>query len=372
MSPSQNVSLLFLLHFLALIVFAQQTAEAKRLAENEISKKNSSISAFFVFGDSTVDAGNNNYIQTISRSNFPPYGKDLPDHIATGRFTNGKLVTDFLSSYAGIKDMIPPYLDPTLTVDDLKTGVCFASAGTGFDPLTAQINVVIPIQNQLKYFKEYKSRMEVEIGKEKTRRLINKALFVISAGTNDFMVNYYGPMQTRSRTYNISSYQDFILHQALELTQALLKMGSKKIAFVGLPPIGCVPAVITLNSDNALTHRACIQRFSDVARRYNTLLQIKLAALQKQITPSANVLYIDIYNPIDRMVRNPQQFGFEIVNLGCCGSGMVEFSVLCNSYSSVCSDDSKYLFWDSIHPTQAAYYSVYLGLRPVIDRFMKD
>lgn len=99
MSPSQNVSLLFLLHFLALIVFVQQTAEAKRLAENEISKKNSSVSAFFVFGDSTVDAGNNNYIQTISRSNFPPYGKDLPDHIATGRFTNGKLVTDFLCKY---------------------------------------------------------------------------------------------------------------------------------------------------------------------------------------------------------------------------------------------------------------------------------
>ena len=50
-------------------------------------------------------------------------------------------VCESAASYAGIKDMIPPYLDPTLTVDDLKTGVCFASAGTGFDPLTAQINV---------------------------------------------------------------------------------------------------------------------------------------------------------------------------------------------------------------------------------------
>ncbi|KAG6392013.1 hypothetical protein SASPL_146215 [Salvia splendens] len=308
MSPSQNVSLLFFLHFLALIVFAQQTAEAKRLAEKEITKKNSSISAFFVFGDSTVDAGNNNYIQTISRSNFPPYGKDLPDHIATGRFTNGKLVTDFLSSYAGIKDLIPPYLDPTLTVDDLETG------GAGE---------------------------------------------LVTAGGEDEEVGGAAAFGGEGAAAAVGR-------------RALLKMGAKKIAFVGLPPFGCVPAVITLNSDNALTHRACIQRFSDVARRYNTLLQIKLAALQKKITPAANVLYIDIYNPIDRMVRNPQQFGFENVNLGCCGSGMVEFSVLCNSYSSVCSDDSKYLFWDSIHPTQAAYYSVYLGLRPVIDRFMKD
>ncbi|KAL1560297.1 GDSL esterase/lipase-like protein [Salvia divinorum] len=361
MSPSgsfRTVWVLFLVHF------TLQTAETRRL-----SAINSTTSAFFVFGDSTVDSGNNNYIQTISRSNFPPYGKDLPDHIATGRFTNGKLVTDFLSSYAGIKDLIPPYLDPTLTLDDLKTGVCFASAGTGFDPLTAQINVVIPIQKQLKYFKEYKSRMEVEIGKEKTARLINSAFFLISAGTNDFMVNYYGPTQIRSKTYNISGYQDFILQQAQQLIQGLLGLGARKIAFVGLPPIGCVPAVITLNSDNALAHRGCIQRLSAVARRYNALLKFKLAAIQKQ-APAATIVYVDIFNPIDRMVRNPQQFGFENVNLGCCGSGIIEFSVLCNPLSPVCSDNSKYLFWDSVHPTQAAYYYVFLGLRPLVDRFM--
>ncbi|XP_047968565.1 GDSL esterase/lipase At5g45960-like [Salvia hispanica] len=367
MSPSglfQTVSMLFLVHFVVLLVFTLQTAEARSLAAI-----NSSISAFFIFGDSTADSGNNNYIPTISRSNFPPYGKDLPDHISTGRFTNGKLVTDYLSSYAGIKDMIPPYLDPTLTVDDLKTGVCFASAGTGFDPLTAQINGVIPIQKQLKYFKEYKSRMELEIGKEKTRRLISSAFFLISAGTNDFMINYYGPTKIRSKTYNISAYQDFILQQGQQLIQGLLELGARKIAFVGLPPIGCVPAVITLFSDNALTHRGCIQRLSAVASRYNTLLRSKLAALQKQ-TPAATIVYLDIFNPIDRMVSNPQQFGFENVNRGCCGTGTIELAVLCNSLSPVCLDDAKYLFWDSVHPTQAAYYSIFLGLRPLVDRFM--
>lgn len=61
--------------------------------------RNGSVSAFFVFGDSTVDSGNNNFIKTISKSNFPPYGKDLPNHIPTGRFTNGRLATDFLGNY---------------------------------------------------------------------------------------------------------------------------------------------------------------------------------------------------------------------------------------------------------------------------------
>ncbi|KAI3456200.1 hypothetical protein Pfo_012863 [Paulownia fortunei] len=366
-SPSSSfraVPVHFLLLFL-LLVFSH-IAETRNLAQQ--SPLNSSIPAFFVFGDSTVDSGNNDYIKTVTKSNFPPYGKDFPNHIPTGRFTNGRLVTDFLASYVGIKDYLPPYLDPTLSLDDLKTGVCFASAGTGFDPLTAQLSGVIPIQKQLKYFKEYKSRMELYIGKESTRNLISKAVFLISAGTNDFIVNYYGA-PIRRQTYTISTYQDFILQLGQQFVQGLLKMGVRKIAFVGLPPIGCVPAVITMNSDNAFTDRGCIERLSSVARDYNRLLQSKLTAMQSH---GAKIIYVEIYKPIDDMIKNPQQFGFENVDRGCCGSGMIEASFLCNSYSVVCSDDSKYVFWDAVHPTEAAYYNVFQAVRPLIDHFSKD
>ena len=57
---------------------------------------NNKVSASFVFGDSTVDPGNNNYVKTFFRSNFPPYGKDFKDQTPTGRFTNGKLSTDLI------------------------------------------------------------------------------------------------------------------------------------------------------------------------------------------------------------------------------------------------------------------------------------
>jgi hypothetical protein len=55
-----------------------------------------SVPALYIFGDSTVDPGNNNGLETIFRSKFPPYGRDFVDHKPTGRFTNGKLVTDML------------------------------------------------------------------------------------------------------------------------------------------------------------------------------------------------------------------------------------------------------------------------------------
>lgn len=51
----------------------------------------------------------------------------------------------FEASYAGVKDSVPAYLDPTLTIENLMTGVSFASAGTGFDPMTTKLSVSFSI-----------------------------------------------------------------------------------------------------------------------------------------------------------------------------------------------------------------------------------
>ncbi|GFP82989.1 GDSL esterase/lipase at5g18430 [Phtheirospermum japonicum] len=53
--------------------------------------------AFFVFGDSLVDNGNNNYLATTARADSPPYGVDYPSHRPTGRFSNGYNIPDLIS-----------------------------------------------------------------------------------------------------------------------------------------------------------------------------------------------------------------------------------------------------------------------------------
>ena len=53
--------------------------------------------AFFVFGDSLVDNGNNNYLATTARADSPPYGIDYPTHRPTGRFSNGLNLPDIIS-----------------------------------------------------------------------------------------------------------------------------------------------------------------------------------------------------------------------------------------------------------------------------------
>ena len=46
------------------------------------------------------------------------------------------------ASSLGIKQLLPAYLDPNLTPEDLLTGVSFASGGSGYDSLTPKIAVI--------------------------------------------------------------------------------------------------------------------------------------------------------------------------------------------------------------------------------------
>lgn len=53
--------------------------------------------AMFVFGDSLVDDGNNNFLNSLAKSNYVPYGVDF-ERGPSGRFSNGKTIIDFLGN----------------------------------------------------------------------------------------------------------------------------------------------------------------------------------------------------------------------------------------------------------------------------------
>lgn len=72
------------------------------------------VPAYFVFGDSLADPGNNNYIRTLSKADSPPNGVDFPGRQATGRYCNGRTTVDILGKLAelyfcGLVLLEPPY-----------------------------------------------------------------------------------------------------------------------------------------------------------------------------------------------------------------------------------------------------------------------
>ncbi|MQM00865.1 hypothetical protein Taro_033609 [Colocasia esculenta] len=363
-----------LLH--CLLFFSIPQAQQPQVPPSALNQKPcNTVSAIFVFGDSTVDPGNNNYLATPLKSNFPPYGRDFLGHLATGRFTNGRLATDFLASYLGLKDQVPPYLDWTLGASELETGVSFASAGSGYDLLTAQISGVIPVLHQLDYFKDYLAKLDLLMGRRRSQDLIRQAVFVVSAGTNDFVVNYLS-VPIRQQRFNLQDYQNFLLHNIRDFLQfeefdqqGLEELGAQKIVVVGLPPMGCLPIVITLNWKGGFGDRGCIQAYNALSRDFNEKLQIELRYLQSRFAADGGqILYANIYDPLINLILSPSKFGFADAANGCCGTGLVEAALLCNLKSIVCSDASKYVFWDSIHPTEKTYFIVFNSLRQLIDR----
>lgn len=91
--PGNSVSSTAFIIF-SVIIFFLNDGRAMILPKNETGQ----VPAVFVFGDSIVDTGNNNHINTLIKCNFPPYGKDFQEGKPTGRFSNGRVPSDFIGS----------------------------------------------------------------------------------------------------------------------------------------------------------------------------------------------------------------------------------------------------------------------------------
>ncbi|KAG8377954.1 hypothetical protein BUALT_Bualt08G0087500 [Buddleja alternifolia] len=294
--------------------------------------QNMTIPALFAFGDSIVDQGNNNVLQTLINCNFAPYGKDFQGGLATGRFSNGKTPADLIAEELGIKEQIPAYLDPNLKAQDLPTGS------------------VISLSDQLAHFKEYIGKLKGAIREESTNNIMNNSLHLVVAGSDD-LANTYFTFGIRRAQYDIPSYVDLLVTSASDFIQELYKLGARRIAVFGIPPIGCLPSQRTLAGGSL---RVCAENYNQAAQLFNAKLSPQLHSLTQRL-PHSKVVYIDIYKPFHDLIQNPQRYGFEVNDRGCCGTGEFEVTILCNNYSGTCPDDSKYIFWDSYHPTEKAY-----------------
>lgn len=84
---------------LVLAMFVSGVLGIRNLTDSKAYSDPRLVPALVIFGDSTVDAGNNNYLATIIKSDFKPYGMSYAGQVPTGRFTDGLLVTDYVCKY---------------------------------------------------------------------------------------------------------------------------------------------------------------------------------------------------------------------------------------------------------------------------------
>ncbi|KAL2237906.1 GDSL esterase/lipase At5g41890 [Sesamum indicum] len=312
----------------------------------------------FLFGDSLVDAGNNNYLFTLSKADSPPYGIDFAPSGGrpTGRFTNGRTIADIVGEGVGAKSFLQPYLGPNAAADAFDIGINYASGASGILDATGTLFIGrVPLNEQVSNFARTREYMVSVVGENRTTNLLKDAIFSVAIGSNDVINYFQQSIPFLGGSVSPSVFQDFMLSNFTMQLKRLHALGARKLVVVGLGPLGCIPFIRAINLVPSGQCSAAVNAF---ATAYNLKLKHELHQMNLHLGPSAIFLYANSYHIFTEIITNHRDYGFENSEGPCCGGYVPPF--LCykgkdaTTTSALCDDRKAYVFWDAYHPTEAA------------------
>ncbi|XP_022949031.1 GDSL esterase/lipase 5-like [Cucurbita moschata] len=326
----------FFFNFISIYCFAE-------VEFNVVPEKHA---AFFIFGDSFLDAGNNNYINTttLDQANFWPYGQ-THFRFPTGRFSDGRLVSDFIAEFAKLP-LIPPFLQPGF--HHYHNGANFASAGAGALSETFH-GSVIELKTQIKYFREVVvTWLKRKLGKAEGGLMVSKAVYLFSIGTNDYM-SLFLTNSTFLKSHSKSQYIELVIGNLSTSIKEVYDSGGRKFGFLNLPPIGCSPGM--RDEDGG-----CLEELSAYKSVHNQRLVKLLQDLEKQLKGFKYSLY-DFSSSLTHRMENPFKYGLKEGKEACCGTGRFRGVFSCGGRRGVkefelCRNPNEHVFWDSYHLTE--------------------
>ncbi|KAI3462783.1 hypothetical protein Pfo_019446 [Paulownia fortunei] len=318
--------------------------------------------ASFIFGDSLVDAGNNNYLQTLSKANIPPMAlilrlpgeSDRPVYEWKNHRRHCCKIT-LMWEELGQPRYALPFLAPNTTGKAILYGVNYASGGGGTMNATGRIFVNrLSMDIQVDYFNITRKQIDNLLGASKAREYLNrKSIFSITIGSNDFLNNYLLPvisMGARITQSPDAFVDDMINHLRRQLTR-LYQLDARKFIVGNVGPIGCIPYQKTINQ---LSEDECVSLPNKLALQYNARLKDLLQELNENLEGATFVL-ANVYDLVMELITNYSKYGFTTASTACCGNGGQFAGIIpCGPTSSMCSDRDKHVFWDPYHPSEAA------------------
>ncbi|CAK8573055.1 unnamed protein product [Lathyrus sativus] len=307
----------------------------------------------FVFGDSYVDTGN--FLNSSSYK--PPYGITFPGKPA-GRFSDGRVLTDYIASFLKIESPTPYSLKNS---SNLQYGINFAHGGTGvFQTSINGPNMTVQIDSLEKLIKQ----------NVYTKQDLKSSIALVSASGND----YVAFVSNRSIT-EIKSFTTLLIKQLSLNVQRIHNLGINKIAIGLLEPIGCMPPITQV-----IFHLTCVDLLNLVSENHNQLLLKNLLQLNQQLGKSVFVP-LDLYNAFLSTIEMMQKNRYENSALMnplelCCKGESLENS--CGSVDdngekkySLCEKPEVSFFWDTVHPSQNGWNAVYKQLQSSLGQLIE-
>nr|CAB3492493.1 unnamed protein product [Digitaria exilis] len=318
----------------------------------------------YAFGDSFTDTGNTR--STTGPYSFgyvssPPYGATF-FHRSTNRYSDGRLVVDFLAEELSLPSFLPPYLSSSSSGNSSSSnhdvvGVNFAVAGsTAIEhDFFARNNLsfdITPqsIMTQLAWF-------DAHLRRAKANKInVADALFWVGEiGAND-----YAYTVVARDTIPPKLVRDMAVQRVTTFVQGLLERGAKYLIVQGLPLTGCLPLAMTLARPEDRDNVSCVASVNRQSYAHNRRLLAGLHQL-RQRHPGAVIAYADYYAAHLAVMRSPSKYGFAEPFRTCCGSGGGAYNfdlfATCGSpeVTTACAQPAKYVNWDGVHMTEAMY-----------------
>ncbi|KAJ7970558.1 GDSL esterase/lipase [Quillaja saponaria] len=143
-------------------------------------------------------------------------------------------------------------------------------------------------------------------------------------------------------------------------------LGVKKIAVIGLQPLGCLPAQ-TFGS----SFQQCDEAQNMVSNFHNQLLIQEVQKLNHEKKKSVFFI-LDLYSAFISAINEQKNHAGQLKSMNplepCCVGTSEGFS--CGRVNekgekkySVCKNPEESIFWDLVHPSQNGWHSVYLNLQ---------
>ncbi|KAK3001802.1 hypothetical protein RJ639_022017, partial [Escallonia herrerae] len=290
---------------------------------------------------------------SIARADFPHNGVDFPNSEATGRFSNGYNVADFLAKLMGFKKSPEPYLSlytprPSFG-DGTFRGVNFASGASGLLNETGQNLVRLFLRIASPTIPRSRNILTAVMGQESAQKLLSQSVFVISSGSNDVFAyfmrlanNQSVPTPGEFITSQLTAYESFITE--------LYNLGARKFGIISIGAIGCCPVqrALPINPGGD-----CLGIMNSFATTFHSGLVPLLQDLSSKL-PGIKYSIGGMYTMTMHVLETPQDYNFTEVETACCGTGRYNAEEVCNIDTSLCQNRSNYLFWDLYHLTEAA------------------
>ncbi|KAF5752786.1 hypothetical protein HS088_TW01G00704 [Tripterygium wilfordii] len=237
----------------------------------------------------------------------------------------------------------------TVEGSQILQGVNYGSGSAGIrDETGDMLGAQISLNEQLQNHQITISKMVNLLGNQRqAAEHLNKCLYSVGMGTNDYTNNYFVPQYYSTSTqYTPQQFADVLTQQYSQQLRTLYNHGARKVALFGLGYIGCTPrATKTYGTING---SSCVDRLNDAALLFNDKLKSLVDQLNSDLT-DARFLYI---NSMDISSRTMNSFpGSNRTTITCC---QVNKSGLCDPFKTPCPDRNSYLFWDAFHNTEAS------------------